>query len=202
MCGIVDRIDVCGDQMRIIDYKTGNASNTQGLEHLYYGTKVQLFVYSKTVANNMPQKLFGCFYLPIKNGFSKNQEGYQFSGFLEDSASGLMLCDKTVTTIQPNSKLLNVSLSKVNKDGEIKIKKKGNVLPRENLDAYLDYSIAIIEQTIKDISSGFAKCSPINDKCLYCEYRQICKSAGDKSIERATNYDITKDTITRIINGK
>lgn len=202
ICGIVDRIDVCNDHMRIIDYKTGNTTNAQGLEHLFYGTKIQLFVYSKTVANNMPQKLFGCFYLPIKNGFSKNQEAYQFSGFLQDNASALMLCDKTVTTLQPNSKLLNVSLAKIGADGEIKLKKKNNIMPEDCFDACLNYSIAVVKQTIKDVSLGYAKCSPINDKCLYCEYRQICKFAGDKSVERTTNYEITKDTFAEIDYGE
>ena len=59
--GIVDRIDATENEYRIIDYKSGNTTNKNGAEKLFYGTKVQLFVYAYAIKNNMDKKFFGAF---------------------------------------------------------------------------------------------------------------------------------------------
>lgn len=200
--GVVDRIDMCDDSFRIIDYKTGNTTNSKGMDYLYYGTKIQLFVYAKAIKENIDKKLFGAFYLPISNSFSKNGENnYSFSGFFEDNIQKVLFCDSNLSTENPQSKILNVSLAKVSSDGEIKLKRKQNILSKENLNACLEYSVAIVKETIKNIKMGYIECSPMKDKCKYCEYNQICKNAFNELIERTENVEVSKEKYMEIDYG-
>ena len=65
--GYIDRIDKSDNWFRIIDYKTGKADKSKGKENLFYGRKIQLFIYAKAAEINIDKKLFGVFYLPIKD---------------------------------------------------------------------------------------------------------------------------------------
>ena len=198
--GFVDRIDSCEDYFRIIDYKTGNTTNSKGAEHLFYGTKIQLFVYALAIKNNMDKKLFGVFYLPIKNGFSKNGNDYTFSGFFENNAILSLKCDKNMLS-NSKSELLNVSLAKIKADGELKLKKKTNLLSDDELSAYLQYSIESVKNAIMDIESGYIDCSPIKDRCKICEFNKICKFAFDEKYERVEIYDVSSEAIKKLMEG-
>lgn len=199
--GFVDRIDFFENNFRIIDYKTGNATNAKGMDNLFYGTKIQLFVYAKVVEKNTNKNLFGAFYLPIKNGFSKDGTSYQFSGFFQDDVGLFMACDKNVSVENSKSNLLNASLAKPDKNGEIKLKKKPNILSKQNMDVCTKYAVQIVKQSIKDINSGFISCSPLKNKCSICEFNKICKSAFDENIERKEIYDISKEKFMEINYG-
>lgn len=198
--GFVDRIDVCDDYFRIIDYKTGNTTNSKGAEHLFYGTKIQLFVYAKAIKENLTKNLFGVFYLPIKNGFNKDGEAqYAFSGFFENNAELATKCDLSMSEENLKSQLLNVSLTKTKEDNKPKLRKKANLLSKEELQSYLDYSLKIMEQTIKDIKQGYVDCSPIKDRCKICEFNQICKYAFDEKYQRQEDYDVSSENFVKLM---
>lgn len=198
--GFVDRIDVCENAFRIIDYKTGNTTNSKGAEQLFYGTKIQLFVYAKAIKNNLNKHLFGVFYLPIKNGFSKaGKAQYAFSGFFENDARMAINCDSSLFAENGKSELLNVAMAKVKADGELKLKKKANLLSDDELLAYLNYAVEVVRQTVKDVNSGFIECSPIKDGCRVCEFNQICIHAFDEKCERSENYDVTSEDFAKVL---
>lgn len=187
--GFIDRVDEYDNHFRIIDYKTGNTTNSKGKDLLYYGTKIQLFVYSEAIRQNLDKKLFGAFYLPIRNSFSKNDEGsYHLSGFFINNLNLVKLCDNALYTTT-KSPILNCSL---NKDGE-SVRKANNILTEEQLNAFIKYSIEIVKQTIKNIENGFIECSPFENSCDLCEFNTICKMANEEKIVRKENYDIKSD---------
>jgi len=196
--GIVDRIDQSDENFRIIDYKTGSQDNSSGANHLYYGTKIQLFVYAKAIKNNLNKNLFGAFYLPIKNSFnSLGEESYAFSGFFENDAFLVMNCDNRLNLENSKSKLLNVSLKK-SKNGEIEVKDKVNILTKEELREYCEYSLNLIKQTVVDIENGFIEYSPLKDKCSICEFSKVCKHSTNKNIEREQKFTIKKSVFENI----
>lgn len=201
--GFVDRIDVCEDYFRIIDYKTGNTTNANGANLLYYGTQIQLFVYAKAIKDNINKKLFGAFYLPIKNSFAKNgEEMYSFSGFYEDNVQMAMMCDSDLTPDNPQSTLIGARLNKPDKNGEINIRKANNVFTSENFDAILKYSIEVVKKAVQNINSGFIDCSPIMDKCSKCDFNKICKNAFNDDLERNKEIKISKENFMEIDYGE
>lgn len=196
--GVVDRIDTYDNYFRIIDYKTGSTTNKNGMSDLYVGVEIQLFVYSKAIEDNLHKKLFGAFYLPIKNGFTKNGESlYSFSGFFEDNPQMVMMCDKNALS-ENKSDIIGAKFNKPDKNGEITLHKADNIIPENNFDAVVKYSIEIVKQSIKDIISGFIDCSPINNKCSICEFSKICKFANDESLQREKVSKIPKEKYLEI----
>jgi ATP-dependent helicase/DNAse subunit B len=66
--------------MRIIDYKSGKANAS--LKELYYGHKLQLFLYSSAIENITKNKVVGCFYLPLHNDYTREiGNSYALNGF-------------------------------------------------------------------------------------------------------------------------
>ena len=47
--GKIDRVDFCGDLVRIIDYKTGVTSNFESVSKLFGGNKLQLYLYLQRI---------------------------------------------------------------------------------------------------------------------------------------------------------
>lgn len=200
LSGVVDRLDEYGDYFRIVDYKTGSANNSKGKENLYYGLKLQLFLYAETAKRNLGKKLFGAFYLPIKNAFSKDDGGYSFSGFFENSLPLVYASDKKVEDGDTKSNILNVSVNVSKKTGEVSLRKKVNILGADELDAYLKYAIKMCEKTIENISNGIFDASPM-DGCRACGFSKICKYAGREDIVRDENYDIKSGDFVEIIKN-
>ena len=78
--GKVDRVDVSGDILRVIDYKSGKAE--ANLKELYYGNKLQLFLYSCAMEKYFNKKAVGSFYLPLRNAYSTSDDyAYSLKGF-------------------------------------------------------------------------------------------------------------------------
>ena len=96
--GKIDRIDIFEDYVRIIDYKTGSISAT--LKELYYGKKLQLFLYGKVASKIFNKTLAGTFYLPIKNSIA-NEENiipYKLTGFYQNNNNLAEAFDKRIKT--------------------------------------------------------------------------------------------------------
>lgn len=199
--GIVDRIDAYDDSFRIIDYKTGNTTNSGGAEKLYYGTKIQLFVYAFGIKNNLNKRFFGSFYLPIKNGFTKaGQQQYELSGFFENNAALALMCDKNALD-NPKANIINATF-KTDDNGELILKDKSNILSKNELDAYLNYSIKLVEASIRDIKSGYIDCSPMVGKCTYCNYNSICRFAKSEKVQRLQNHTANKEAIKNLMESE
>ena len=198
--GIVDRIDTNGDYFRIIDYKTGATNITKGKEKLYYGQKVQLFVYAEAIKRNVNKKLFGAFYLPIRNVFTKdNKAQFSLCGFFENSVALVRDCDNNLGT-NNKSDIIGVSLNKPNESGELVLKKKVNQLSEKELEAFCSYAIEIVKKSIKNMQEGYIAYSPFSNKCESCEFNEICKYSEDESLRRVEGFLISNENFGEILN--
>lgn len=202
--GIVDRIDVFDENFRIIDYKTGNTTNKNGKENLYFGKKIQLFIYARAISKNLDKKMFGVFYLPIQNNFSPvDDSGYNLSGFFINSYYLAKNCDKNFGLENKKSKILDITLLTSKKSEEVKLRKKVNLLSEEEINAYCDYAIEMVKNTVVNMVNGYVKCSPLPKACEFCEFNEICEMANDKKIVRTEDFNVTAEKIVEICkNGE
>ena len=175
--GKIDRIDFFQDYVRIIDYKTGNADAT--LDELYYGKKLQLFLYGELVEQIFLKKLAGTFYLPVKNSINLDStiKPYKLNGFYLADNSILKAWAKRIAT-NTKSDLMNLT---INKNGEIRIDSRSTkILSPNNLNNLLKYSLNVSKNAIEEIKSGYIATSPIkfselSNSCDYCPYLAICR---------------------------
>ena len=180
--GQVDRIDFYNDYFRIIDYKSG--SDKAVLSDLYYGKKLQLFLYALAIQNATGKKLSGTFYLPIKNVVEKadnNDNIYQLNGFYTNDNDLIKVYDKS---LKPKNKSQYVNMSLL-ADGSIR--KSEKVLTPSELERLMQYAKFISVKALDEIACGKFNASPLQwasnrNACTYCPYLVLC-SKHSNSVE-------------------
>lgn len=188
LIGVIDRIDTFKDYFRIIDYKTGG-KDLGGYSELYYGEKLQLFLYLKSAEEELKLKPCGVFYLKVKN----NEENQKLNGFYLDEFEVLRALDTTLNFEHPASDLVKSLKIKTNKEnreqGIIEYYSNGvSEKVFKNLEKYAqDISRnAIIELENKNITPN-----PMENACAYCPYGALCKFSVKQSF-RNKEYKIDK----------
>ncbi|MCQ2555941.1 MAG: PD-(D/E)XK nuclease family protein, partial [Clostridia bacterium] len=187
--GAVDRIDKTDDYMRIVDYKTGKAEAS--LKELYYGNKLQLFLYACAMENYFKSPVVGMFYLQLHNAFQDSEDNpYVLDGFFENTEEVVHSLDKTLQA-QTSSDVVRLSLTK---KGLANTKSTRPRTPQE-LQQLKQYSKNVATQAIKEIKSGFIQPKPTEVKlmCEYCPYQHVClkgcndiKAREDQSVDMSS----------------
>ncbi len=180
--GAIDRIDECKDYFRIIDYKTGRCDSS--LKELYYGKKLQLYVYQKVVCNGLKLKPAGAYYFPVKNSFINEGDNkyisYRLKGYTDNNEEVIKNTDATLANNQESS-IVNVSYKK---GGGMSA--RSEVLTSEGIETLADYAMKALCLGVKEILNGNISASPFSidnhSACEYCPYKAICRydeQAGD-----------------------
>lgn len=176
--GKIDRVDFFNDQFRIIDYKSGSADAS--LTELYYGKKLQLFLYAVAVENATGKHLSGTFYLPISNTVEKasaDEELYKLLGFYIDNEELVPAYD---TNLQANQKSRYVNMS-LTKDGKLS-KRSNKVLSPTEMREMLEYAKQVSVGALGEIEQAKFKASPLkldgtHNACSYCPYLVLCSKS-------------------------
>ena len=192
--GKVDRIDFYEDYFRIIDYKSGNADAT--LSELYYGKKLQLFLYASAIAQATGKKLSGTFYMPIKNvveSAETNENIYKLSGFYINDVD---LANAYDINLKNNKKSEFVGMS-IKADGTLSTR-GDKILSESEMNNLLNYAKDISSKAINQITSGKYKASPIKfnkrkNACNYCPYLKLCSKSANNIAFREVG-KVTRDS--------
>lgn len=175
--GKADRIDVCGDYFRIIDYKTGTTGNV--LKELKYGQKLQLFLYQKFAGEKLGKKSGGVFYFDARFDYSNGEdEGFILKGLAPNDQTLVSILDKN---IEENEKSEILSIYKSKRDGQY----KGSALSKEDMQILSQYAQEITAKAIGEIEEGFVQAKPYSESCLRCKYFSVCrheKSKGERKL--------------------
>ena len=178
--GQIDRVDIFEDYFRIIDYKSGNADAT--FAELYYGKKLQLFLYALAMQKATGKKISGSFYLPIQNVLEKsdsNDSIYKLTGFYTDNDSLAPVYDINITQTL-KSKFVNMTLKK---DGTLS-KRSDKVLSSADMQTLMEYAKQISIKALNEICEGDFKASPLKfskqkNACKYCPYLTLCSKSSN-----------------------
>ncbi len=180
--GKIDRVDIFNDMFRIVDYKTGNVDSS--LKEFYYGTKLQLILYSLAIENILKLNGVGAFYLPLHNDFSKTeQNSYSLSGIYLNDESVAMSMD---TRLLPSTKSDIVNI-KLKKDGSVsKLDKALTIKELKNVENFV---MEISKLAIDEIKSGYINPKPNKSTkiCEYCPYKNVCLRDSNGLVVREFN---------------
>lgn len=187
LVGVVDRVDILDDMFVVFDYKTGKAGNASSTE-LYYGDKIQIFVYAKALQNLLKKRAMGIFYFPISNDFGDTEKNrYALMGKNVYYENFLKNFDKTLNDDNKSSTIFSCSL---NKDGGFK--KSPNMLAEDCVDDMLKYAVKMVQSAIAEILDDVHMPSPREKACKSCPYVSLCQKSNNTN-ERKNIYNLTKD---------
>ena len=177
--GKVDRVDVCNDMFRIVDYKSGKAD--ANLKELYYGNKLQLFLYSCAMENVLKKSAVGSFYLPLHNAYTRELSNtYSMKGFYLAEDFVVRSFDKRLEAGM-KSDIVNV---KLNKAGEVGKMGGNKELNSAEFSWLKNYSKSVSENAVEEMKGGYIEPTPsgVSKPCEFCPYVHIClrKSNGIK----------------------
>ncbi len=171
--GKIDRVDVekDGQNMIVIDYKTGKVDKSKTDLNLYTGQKLQLFLYAKALNENLTP--IGTYYFPIASKFEEDESSESIMiGKTIAEKEKAKLIDGTLSDEKDKGEVINANFTKLkNGDG---FRWPQGLLSKDEFDAYMEYSQLIAGEGISEISEGVIIPSPYEGACEYCKYHGIC----------------------------
>lgn len=167
--GVIDRVDVCGDRARIMDYKTGNKKFD--IKMCINGCDMQLPLYAAAIDD---KRVTGMFYVPLRALYGRDCE----------RLSGCMIKDEGIALEYDRRLELGEKSTVINaqfkiKDGQQRFARDNSQLMDEDeFDALIDTALATAGRAADEIGGGYIDRTPCAGACGFCAFGGIC--AGDK----------------------
>lgn len=193
LIGKVDRIDTFNNYFRIIDYKTGKVDPL--IKDLYYGDKLQLFVYQKGIEQMQGGKAAGVFYFDCKFEFYEDNSATLLKGIVLNDEQVVAACDDRLG-VQDCSDIIAVQTRKDIKRGMY----KGSALCKHNLINLQEYATRLISKALGEILQGYISPMPDEDACKYCKFNGICLYDRDFGFRKKSKTN--EDDILKVLEGK
>lgn len=185
LIGKIDRIDVCDNNFRILDYKTGKIAPL--LKDLYYGDKLQLFLYERATGRKLNLSSAGAFYFDARFDYeSESTQDSLLKGLVINDADILISFDYRLQ--EGKSGIIAVAPKA---GGGF----KGSVLAKYPLEVFENYAREVSCQALQEISKGYIEPKPDAQACEKCKFRSIClfdKQSGYRKKETVTQEDIAR----------
>lgn len=171
--GRIDRVDGCGDMVRIIDYKTGNVDASA--THYYMGLKLQLPLYLSAAAAG--RRAVGAYYFPATVEYKSKADGvFRLQGFMDGSEEVVLNSDTTVEEKKKSAYF----------DAYRSGKKIDSAMDGETFADFLKYSELVARGGTREMLGGNIEPSPAADACKFCKMGGSCGFAvGADGEERA-----------------
>lgn len=182
LCGRIDRVDSYGDDVIIVDYKTGSVK--PDIKSVFCGEKIQLYVYMSYYVKQ-GRRPAGVFYLPIKSGNSKTGRRYAYEGQLRRDIDLLRAIDGRLDRYEGSTyESLSVKVKvKKKSDGTQEFCGRKNLLSDEDFRNINDYVEKLIGQALSEICEGYAEKKPLEEACKYCPYKRACGTVPARKVQ-------------------
>lgn len=191
--GRIDRVDVCGDLVRIVDYKTGAIDDAPSA--YYQGVKLQLPLYLSAVSEG--RRPAGAYYFPANLDYSPAGGSFTLRGFMDGSADVIKSSDTGLEEKQ-KSEIVGAYLNG---------RKLDKAMPRQDFADFLSYSKLIAKSGIEQMTNGKFSPSPVKEACAHCNFKGCCgydvSVSGERqqvSADCATVASIAKNAADASVN--
>ncbi|MBP2014729.1 PD-(D/E)XK nuclease family protein [Anaerococcus degeneri] len=182
--GRIDRIDMAGNLVRVIDYKTG--SKGYNLAAILNGKDLQLIIYMIAVNDDRKNlEPIGAFYISLKD------EIESFGDSISDDAKIAASLDKKFALdgilLDKDGKALTLmDRDSDGKKSSIVVGRRNYKISEEDFKNLTAYIKNMVKDLVKDIKAGKINLAPLREDknksaCTYCDYKGICKF--DKTID-------------------
>ncbi len=175
LIGRADRVDEKDDYFRIIDYKTGNEGNV--LKSLFYGEKLQLFLYQKIASETLKKMSAGGYYFNARLDYADDDEDRVIlKGIAPSDDKIISYLDKD---IEQTGKSTILSIAKAAQGGY-----KGAGVTKFEFSSLSDYALNVVKEGIEEICDGYIAPKPTSSSCTYCKLRPLCGYEAAQGIRK------------------
>ena len=189
--GMVDRVDYYGDNVRVIDYKTGAIDSSS--EAFYTGNKLQLYLYMNAFTAD-GKRPAGAYYYSVKDDFAKSEGAPVMEGNTLLDSDVIVATDEDIN-LNKKSSMVKVALKN---DGGVY--SKSSTLTEDEFLKHLEYSKLVSEKCVDEMRTGFITPTPYEGACAYCKYGAMCGfSCLEGGVERKEN-GVDKTTIVNAVD--
>lgn len=191
LSGRIDRVDRCGDMVRVIDYKTGKPK-ADAAEY-YMGLKLQLPLYLSAAAKD--GRAVGAYYFPANIDYSDSPQNFTLAGYMDGSAEVVRRSDLSVEE-KGQSKLVGAYLNG---------RKLDRTMSSEDFSYFLKYAALTLEKGGGEMLSGEIAPSPVEKACEYCSLKGMCgydtEADGERKMKK-TNCEGIAAIVKNAIDGE
>lgn len=168
--GYVDRVDKCGNYFRILDYKTGHVDNVK--KDLFYGKKLQLFLYAGCEKKKLGLELAGVYYFDCQTKYSKyGQKSTLLRGMSLKDNDVILNSDARLSEEGFKSDILGMAAKKNPSEEEFGFK-FGTA--EDSFDKFLTYAKIVSKNAVSEIDDGYVLDKPLLGECEKCPYVSLC----------------------------
>ncbi len=187
--GRIDRVDACGDLVRIIDYKTGAIDPSPA--KYYMGLKLQLPLYLTSASKG--RRAAGAYYFPASVEYRDKADGvFRLQGYMDGSDEVVSRSD---VTLQPKTKSKYF-------DAYLGGGRSDKAMPPEVFGDFIEYSKAVARQGASEMLGGNITPSPAEDACSFCKAGGSCAFAvgadGEERSSRSLKCGEIADVVKRL----
>ncbi|MBP3619877.1 MAG: PD-(D/E)XK nuclease family protein [Clostridia bacterium] len=185
LSGIVDRVDKSDNYFRIIDYKTGETDNVR--KDLFYGKKLQLFLYAGAIKQKTGLDCAGVFYFDCQTKYGKQDEAKKhLNGLITKDEKAILKTDYRLEEIGFKSDVLGVQHNKPTQEKPFGY--RGSCLT-EKLEDLIDYAKEVSEVAVDEIKSGYIEAKPLDGMCKWCPYMAVCQHRESGVVRKMQSVD-------------
>ena len=162
--GSIDRIDEWGEGKIVLDYKTGRVSGD--FNEIYYGKKIQIYIYMKALLEDGTSIPAGVFYVPISAKYEKDsskQDEETDEALTKGIFLGYYAKDQTEGVFDPEF-----------------VKKKSGGVSTQTMHNMIEYAHEVAQNALGEIMSGYIEKKPDDSGCKYCPFSDICSVYSQK----------------------
>lgn len=169
LVGFVDRIDTYKNFFRVLDYKTGKTHTIK--KDLYYGKKLQLFLYGDAVQKKLGKRCAGLYYFDCQTKYSKTERANKLNGLTLAEDEVVLATDDRLGDENFKSDIAGFAVKKSAKEGGLSFK-GGN--PVESFEELFSYANKVSKQAVAELKGGFILDKPFLGECDRCPYLSVC----------------------------
>ena len=194
LTGRADRIDVLGDRCVIIDYKSYKSADLS-VPELFFGTKIQPYLYACALRDGKGLRPSGVFYLPLYARFTDDGTvRFKYRGHVTSSVEEASRIDSMFAE-DPEGSSLPYKLSYGKPSPKV-------FLSDEDFDGVCRYVRALAADGLRRIADGDIAPDPVNGGCRTCEFAGICgysRKGGRRPPERNMQISsLTEENIAKV----
>ena len=186
--GKTDRVDMCGNMVRIIDYKTGTVDGSPA--KYYTGRKLQLPLYLLAAAEG--KRPVGAYYFPASLEYGDKPTFFRLVGYMDGGEDVVSASDRTLQEGKKSEYF----------DAYLKGRKLDAAMDGESFENFLNYSLLVADGGVREMIQGNVTPSPAEGACAYCRMGGSCGYLSGRDGEERKTGSIKCAGIAAIAKGE